>query len=131
MTTRNISFRDTALCCSFSRTKVLLCQFIIRETLSFTIPYKAYPKQRINLESYPKMKPLRTFIVDRSCRQIFFKLFELTILVVSISISRKKNMLSMVSGGGGHFLRGLITKSLVFYIFNSSEDRFFYNLKST
>ena len=35
----------------------------------------------------------------------FFKLFELTILVVTISIARK-NMLP-----GGHFLRGLITKS--------------------
>ena len=29
----------------------------------------------------------------------FFKLFELTILVVNISISRKKNMLTMVSRG--------------------------------
>ena len=31
----------------------------------------------------------------------------------------------MVSGGGGHFLRGLITKSQVLSIFNSSDDRFF------
>ena len=38
----------------------------------------------------------------------FFKLFELTILVVNISISRKK-MLTLVSRGS--FLRGLITKS--------------------
>ena len=39
-------------------------------------------------------------------------------------------MLTVVSVGG-HFLRGLIRKSYVFSIFNSSDDRFFYNLKST
>ena len=33
---------------------------------------------------------LKTFIVDKSWWQIFFKLLELTILVVNISISRKK-----------------------------------------
>ena len=38
----------------------------------------------------------------------FFKLFELTILVVNISISRQ-NMLTVVSRGS--FLRGLIKKS--------------------
>ena len=40
---------------------------------------------------------LRTFIVDKSWRQIFFKLFELIILVVDISVLRKKNMISVVS----------------------------------
>ena len=38
----------------------------------------------------------------------FFKPFELTILVVTISISRKKIFLPWFPGG--HFLRGLITK---------------------
>ena len=33
--------------------------------------------------------------------------------------------------GGGSFLRGLTAKSQVFSIFNSSDDRIFYNLKST
>ena len=42
---------------------------------------------------------LRTFIVDRSWRQIFFKLFELTILVVTILISRKKICLPWFPGG--------------------------------
>ena len=39
----------------------------------------------------------------------FFKRFEFTILVVTISISRKKICLLWFLGG--HFLRGLITKS--------------------
>ena len=39
----------------------------------------------------------------------FFKFFELIILVVTISISRKRIYLSWFPGG--HFLRGLITKS--------------------
>ena len=39
----------------------------------------------------------------------FLKLFELTSLVVTISISRKKICLPWIPGG--HFLRGLITKS--------------------
>ena len=39
----------------------------------------------------------------------FFKRFELTVLVVNISISRKKICLPWFPGG--HFLRGLITKS--------------------
>ena len=47
----------------------------------------------------------------------FFKLFELTVLVVTISISRKKNILTMVSGA--HFLRGLTAKSKVLSISNS------------
>ena len=51
---------------------------------------------------------LRTFIIDKSRQQIFFKLFELTILVVNISISRKKNMLTMVSKGS--FFKGLDNK---------------------
>ena len=42
----------------------------------------------------------------------FFKLFELTSLVVTTSISRKKYACCGFRGGGGcHFLRGLITKS--------------------
>ena len=40
----------------------------------------------------------------------FFKLFELTILVVTISISRKK-IFTYLGFQVGHFLRGLITKS--------------------
>ena len=39
----------------------------------------------------------------------YFKLFELTILVVTISISRKKICFPWFPGD--HFLRGLITKS--------------------
>ena len=39
----------------------------------------------------------------------FFQTFELTILVVNISISRKKICLPWFPGG--HFLKGLITKS--------------------
>ena len=58
-----------------------------------------------------------------------FKLFELTILVVTISISRKKNMLTVVSGGS--FFRGLGNKIIGFLHIYSSNDRFFYNLKST
>ena len=59
----------------------------------------------------------------------FFKPFELTILVVNILISRKRICLPWFPGR--HFLRGLITKSQVFSIFNSSDDRFFSNLKFT
>ena len=76
----------------------------------------------------PSEVTLRTFIVDRSWRQIIFRLFELTILVMTISISRKKLCLPWFPGG--HFLRGLITKSYVLSIFNISDDRFFYNLNS-
>ena len=42
----------------------------------------------------------------------FFKLFQLTILVVTISISRKKNMLTVVSGGS--FFKGLDNKIIGF-----------------
>ena len=56
---------------------------------------------------------LGKFIKDVHRRQKlttdFLKLFELTILVVTISISRKKICLPWFPGG--HFLRGLITKS--------------------
>ena len=38
---------------------------------------------------------------------VFFKFYELTVLVVTISISRKIKY----AVPGGHFLRGLITKS--------------------
>ena len=55
---------------------------------------------------------LRTFIVDKSWRQIFFKPLELTILVVNISISRKKNMLTVVTRGS--FLNGLDNKTIGF-----------------
>ena len=59
----------------------------------------------------------------------FFKIFELTNLVVNISISRKKICLPWFPGGP--FLRGLIRKSQVLSIFNNSDHRYFYNLKST
>ena len=42
----------------------------------------------------------------------FFKLLELTILVVNISISRKKNMLTVVSRGS--FFKGLDNKIIGF-----------------
>ena len=42
----------------------------------------------------------------------FFKLFELTILVMTISISREKNMLTVVSGGS--FFKGLDNKIIGF-----------------
>ena len=35
----------------------------------------------------------------------------------------------MVSGGS--FFKGVDNKNIDFFIFNSSDDRFFYNLKST
>ena len=38
-------------------------------------------------------------------------------------------MLTVVSGGS--FFKGLDNKIIDFPIFNSSDDRFFYNLKST
>ena len=59
----------------------------------------------------------------------FFKLFELTILLVNISISRKKNMLTVVSRES--IYKGLDNKIKVLSIFNSSDDRCFSNLKST
>ena len=55
---------------------------------------------------------LRTFIVDKSWRQIFFKPFELTILVVNMSISRNKKCLPWFPGG--HFLKGLDNKIIGF-----------------
>ena len=42
----------------------------------------------------------------------FFRLFELTILVVTISISREKDMLTVVSGGS--FLKGPNNKIIGF-----------------
>ena len=56
---------------------------------------------------------LRTFIVDRSKRQIFFRLVELTILAVTTSISRKKDTLTMVSGGS--FFKGFDNKIIGFF----------------
>ena len=50
--------------------------------------------------------------------RFFFKLFELTILVVTISISRKKKCLPWFPGG--HFLRGLIVS------FRKKLKHFFY-----
>ena len=44
----------------------------------------------------------------------FFKLSELTVLVVTISISGKKNMLTMVSGGS--FFKGLDNKIIRFLL---------------
>ena len=67
---------------------------------------KVTDEGRFHPLSWPYQNPkslalsgLRTFIVDKSWRQIFFKPFELTILVVNISISRKKNMLTVVTRG--------------------------------
>ena len=59
-------------------------------------------------QNYPVTRKVKDVHRRQKLTTDFFKLFELTILVVTISISRKR-MLSVVSGVS--FLRGLIAKS--------------------
>ena len=65
---------------------------------------------------------LRTFIVNRSLRQIFLKLFKLTILVWTFTIMWKRNILSQES-----YFEGLDNKIIGFVHAYSivSDDRFF------
>ena len=51
------------------------------------------------------------------CNPDFFRPFERTSVVVTVSVSKRKITLATFSGG--HILRGLITKSWTFTIFNS------------
>ena len=66
----------------------------------------------MKVSSYSIKKDLK-ILKEVHCRQklttVFFKFFELTILVVTISISRKNDMFTMVSGGS--FCKGLDNKS--------------------
>ena len=70
------------------------------------------------MQLFREKKSVKNLLVnDVHRRQIFFKLFELTILVVTISISRKKEILTMFSGSS--YFKGLGNKIIGFVLFNS------------
>ena len=91
-----------------------------------TFPFQKSDRYDNGTISFPCERSLKDVHRRQKLTTDFFSLLELTILVVNISISRKKICLPWFPGG--HFLRGLITKSQVLSIFNSSDDRFFSNL---